>query len=43
MDDYEKYLDRYCKVYGLTHEEAETHKLVQEVKMHYEKKKRKEE
>lgn len=36
-NDYESYLERYCKSHNLTPEEAEKHKLVQEVKQYYER------
>lgn len=34
-DDFESYLERYCKQYGVTPEEAKEHRLVQEVKEYY--------
>lgn len=36
MEDFEAYVERYCKSYGLTPEEAKEHKLVQEVRAYYE-------
>lgn len=38
MRDYERYLERYCETYKVTKEEAESHKLVQEVKHYYNEK-----
>lgn len=35
--DYERYLERYCRQYGCTREEAEEHQLVKDVKEYYEK------
>ena len=35
--DYERYLERYCKMYGYTREEAEKHQMVKDVKEYYEK------
>lgn len=35
--DYERYLERYCRQYGCTREEAEKHQLVKDVKEYYEK------
>lgn len=35
--DYERYLERYCKMYGYTREEAEKHQIVKDVKEYYEK------
>ena len=35
--DYERYLERYCKTYGYTREEAEKHQIVKDVKEYYEK------
>lgn len=43
MSEYREYLERYSKSRNITPEEAETHKLVQEVKAYYEKVQRKEE
>ena len=34
--NYELYLERYCKTYGLTPEEAEQHYVVRDVKKYYE-------
>lgn len=42
MSDIEEYVDRYSKSRNITPEEAETHKLVQEVKTYYEETQRKE-
>lgn len=36
MNDIDIYVERYCKKHNGTKEEAETHKLVQEVKKYYE-------
>lgn len=36
MTRFEEYLERFCKLYGLTSEEATQHKIVQEVKRCYE-------
>lgn len=38
MSDFEEYVEKYCKQYELTPEEAKEHKLVQEVKSYYEEK-----
>lgn len=38
MSDYERYLERYCKTYHISPEEAEKHLLVREVKAMYEEK-----
>lgn len=35
MNDYNRYLERYCKQYKVSKEEAEKHSLVQEVKQYY--------
>lgn len=35
MTKFEEYLERFCKLYGLTSEEAVTHKIVQEVNACY--------
>ena len=35
--DYERYLERYCKMYGYTRAEAEKHQRVMVVKEYYEK------
>ena len=35
-DDFESYLERYCRHYNITTEEAKQHRLVQEVKKYYE-------
>jgi hypothetical protein len=35
-EDFKLYVDKYCKSYGISKEEAFTHKLVQEVKEQYE-------
>lgn len=40
MSDFEEYLEKYCREYGLTPEEAKEHKLVQEVKAYYEERDR---
>lgn len=34
--DFEMYLEKYCKTYRCTSEEAKKHLLVQEVKSYYE-------
>ena len=34
--DYEEYLDKYCRSRGFCREEAERHKIVQDVKRMYE-------
>lgn len=36
MTRFEEYLERFCKLYGLTSEEALQRKIVQEVKLCYE-------
>ena len=36
--DYETYLKRYCRNYGITKEEAEKHLVVRTVKRYYEDK-----
>ena len=35
-EDFEAYVERYCRQYDVTPEEAMEHKLVQEVKLYYE-------
>lgn len=35
--DFKDYVDKYCRTYGLTVDEALTHALVKEVKDYYEK------
>ncbi len=36
-DRFEEYLHKYCKTRNISADEAEEHKIVQEVKKHYEK------
>jgi len=36
-ENYERYLERYCTMYGYSREEAEKHQLVKDVKEYYEK------
>ena len=36
MTRFEEYLEKFCKLHGLTSEEAVQHKIVQEVKLCYE-------
>lgn len=38
MSEYERYLEKYCKTYGVTKAEAEEHYLVQAVKHYYNEK-----
>lgn len=35
-EDYERYLERYCKCNRISREEAEKHQLVRDVKKYYE-------
>lgn len=37
-DDFRRYLDRYCKQYGLTVEEALEHEIVKQVAAQYREK-----
>lgn len=37
-DDFKRYVDRYCKTYGLTVEEALEHELVKQVAAQYREK-----
>ena len=41
LSDYEIYLEKYCKTYGVTKADAEKHYLVQAVKHYYEEEERK--
>lgn len=34
-DDFELYLDKYCKKHGITPEEAKTHKMIRDVEAYY--------
>ncbi len=36
--DFEEYVEKYCRTYNVTPEEAKKHKLVQNVKEYYENK-----
>ncbi len=35
MNDFELYLEKYCRTYGYSEEEAREHALVKEVKKYY--------
>lgn len=35
-EDFEAYVERYCKKHQITPDEAKTHMLVREVRKHYE-------
>ena len=37
IEDYNRFLERYCTKHGISKEEAETHQLVKEMKQYYEK------